>query len=114
METFFTDAIATLLEQVEKKPDRPVEDIVKDISQDLGMDARDLELISNASSVIDRTTEKVLELNKFRDAGGTREGFIESELDRMTENMTEEEAKAVREAYQKTMEGAGIQTSEEE
>ena len=108
------DALAALLEHVERDPDRPVEDVVKDISQDLGLDALDLEMLSDAGSVIDRTTEKVEDLNKFREVGGTREGFIEAELDRMTENMTEEEAKAVREAYRRTMEGAGIQTSEEE
>lgn len=104
MEDFFTDALAALLKQVEQNPDRPVEDVVRDLSLDLGLDAKDLEVLADAVSIIDLTTEKMHQLQAYREAGGTRDGFIEAELARMTENMTEEEAKAVREAYRINME----------
>ena len=104
MDDFFNDALAALLEQVEQNPDRPMEDVVRELSLDLGLDSKDLEILADAVSIIDLTTEKMHQLQAYKEAGGTRDGFIEAELARMTENMTEEEAKAVREAYRINME----------
>lgn len=114
MKDSFMDILSSLFEEVEKSPDCSVEDIVRDCSQDLGLDEKDLEIYADAVSVIDRTTEKMHELAAYRNAGGTRKGFFESELERLTENLSEEEAKAVREAFRKKMDESGIKMIGEE
>lgn len=114
MKDFFMDTLSSLFEEVEKSPDRPVEDIVRDCSQNLGLEEKDLEIYAEAVSVIDRTTVKMHDLTAYRNAGGTREGYFESELERLTENLSEEEAKAVREALRKKMDESGIKMIGEE
>lgn len=114
MNDSFMDILSSLFEEVEKSPDCPVEDIVRGCSQDLGLDEKDLIIYENAVSVIDRTTEKMCELAACREAGGNLEIFVEAELTRLTENLPEEEAEAVREAYRKRMDKSGNQSVGEE
>jgi hypothetical protein len=114
MEDSFMSILSTLFKEVQKGPDRPLEDIIRNCSSDLGLDEKDLEIYADAVSIIDRTTEKMHELAACRKAGGTRDDFLEAELERLTENLSEEEAKAVREAFRMKMDESGIQMGGEE
>lgn len=91
MEQTFDTFLSSLLEAYEKNPAQDVDALIEKKCKEWGLPKEQMAFLKETNALIDDFTEKAASLQDAKEDGRSRKSWMLDEIDRITEERTEEE-----------------------
>lgn len=83
------EIIQSLLTEIQRNPEVPVEETIKSLLQGMVLTPEDITEISDAFTILDTINENAVDLSKKRKEGMTRNGWVQEKLSNLDEHLND-------------------------